>query len=81
MRCMLSSLISTQMLVAAREAGVRRFYIDDCIEGTLRIARGDYADRSTSAQLGWEPSLPLRAGMAKTYAWVAEQVERELAEA
>jgi GDP-D-mannose 3',5'-epimerase len=23
--------------------------------------------------LGWEPSTPLRAGMAKTYAWIAEQ--------
>jgi nucleoside-diphosphate-sugar epimerase len=23
--------------------------------------------------LGWEPSTPLRAGMAKTFAWIAEQ--------
>jgi nucleoside-diphosphate-sugar epimerase len=23
--------------------------------------------------LGWEPSTPLRIGMAKTYAWIAEQ--------
>ena len=23
--------------------------------------------------LGWDPSTPLRAGMAKTYAWIAEQ--------
>jgi nucleoside-diphosphate-sugar epimerase len=23
--------------------------------------------------LGWEPSTPLRAGMAKTYAWIEEQ--------
>ena len=23
--------------------------------------------------LGWEPSTPLRDGMAKTYAWIEEQ--------
>jgi GDP-D-mannose 3',5'-epimerase len=23
--------------------------------------------------LGWEPATPLRVGMAKTYAWIAEQ--------
>jgi nucleoside-diphosphate-sugar epimerase len=23
--------------------------------------------------LGWEPSTPLRDGLAKTYAWIAEQ--------
>ncbi|MGZ5495960.1 MAG: NAD-dependent epimerase/dehydratase family protein, partial [Candidatus Aminicenantales bacterium] len=23
--------------------------------------------------LGWEPSTPLRTGMAKTYAWIEEQ--------
>ena len=102
-------------------------YVEDCVEGTLRIMRGDVAEPlnlgsselvtvdelvsiveeiagvrlerryDTSApqgvrgrnsdntmireRLGWEPSIPLREGMAKTYAWVAEQVERELAEA
>ena len=24
-------------------------------------------------ELGWEPDLPLREGMAKTYAWIKEQ--------
>jgi nucleoside-diphosphate-sugar epimerase len=28
---------------------------------------------------GWEPSISLRMGLEKTYAWVREQVERELA--
>jgi GDP-D-mannose 3',5'-epimerase len=102
-------------------------YIDDCVEGTLRIARGDTPEPlnlgsselvtidelvslvediagvklerryDTSApqgvrgrnsdntlireRIGWEPSVPLREGMETTYAWVAEQVERELAEA
>ncbi len=26
--------------------------------------------------LGWEPSTPLRDGMAATYAWIAEQYRR-----
>ena len=102
-------------------------YVDDCVEGTLRIARGEFGEPlnlgsselvsidelvsiveeiagvrlerryDTSApqgvrgrnsdntlireRLGWEPGIPLRDGMAKTYAWVSEQVERELAEA
>jgi len=95
-------------------------YIDDCIEGTLRIARGprleplnlgtselvtinelvdaveDVAgtklrrDYNTDApqgvrgrnsdntlikrHLGWEPTIPLREGIAPTYAWIHEQL-------
>ena len=25
--------------------------------------------------LGWEPTTPFRAGLAKTYAWIAQQYE------
>ncbi len=94
-------------------------YIDECIEGTLRLARsgltGPYnigsdemvtinalvemaADvagkavtrrhvsgptgvrgrnsdnRLIAAELGWQPSRPLREGLAATYAWIAAQV-------
>jgi len=102
-------------------------YVDDCVEGTLRIARSNFPEPvnlgsselvtidelvsiveeiagvelqrryDTSAPqgvrgrnsdnelirkvLGWEPSTPLREGMARTYEWVAAQVEREMAEA
>ena len=100
-------------------------YIDDCVEGTLRIAAGDAVEplnlgsselvsidelvslveeaagvelerrydpsapqgvrgRNSDNTLireafGWEPSIPLREGIAATYSWVAEQVERQLA--
>ena len=30
------------------------------------------------ARYGWEPSIPLRIGMARTYEWIFEQVERSL---
>jgi nucleoside-diphosphate-sugar epimerase len=25
--------------------------------------------------LGWEPSIPLRTGIAKTYAWIYDQIK------
>jgi GDP-D-mannose 3', 5'-epimerase len=96
-------------------------HIDDCVEGTLLIADGDPADpvnlgsselvtidelvtlveqiagvglertyklaapqgvrgRNSDNTLiretyGWEPSTPLREGLERTYAWIAEQVE------
>jgi GDP-D-mannose 3', 5'-epimerase len=100
-------------------------YIEDCVEGTLRIAGGDFPDplnlgsselvtidelvtiveaiagvelervydrsapqgvrgRNSDNTLireafGWEPRVPLRDGLERTYPWVADQVERELA--
>src|SRR6266403_1346474 len=61
--CMLSVLINTHMLVAAKEAGTERFffsssacvynggkqtrsfmYIDDCTEGTIRLAASDIVE-------------------------------------
>jgi GDP-D-mannose 3',5'-epimerase len=96
-------------------------YIDECIEGTLRLMRSDFSGpvnigsdemvtlndlagmiidiagkriaiehipgplgvrgrNSDNAlireKLGWQPSLPLKRGLAKTYPWIAEQVKR-----
>jgi hypothetical protein len=31
-------------------------------------------------KIGWEVSQPLRVGMEKTYAWIAEQVEKKKSE-
>lgn len=94
-------------------------YVDECLEGTLRLMRSDWtgpvnigSDEMVSinqlalmaadiagktislkhvegplgvrgrnsdnaliaARLGWAPRAPLREGMAKTYAWIAQQV-------
>jgi len=96
-------------------------YIDECIEGSLRLARSSFTgpvnvgseemvtinqlaalamdiagkplrvrhipgplgvrgrnsdNELIRKSLGWEPKQPLRTGMEKTYAWIAEQVER-----
>lgn len=98
-------------------------YIDDCVEGTLRLMASDVREplnigsselvsinelvsivediagvtlersyqldapqgvrgRNSDNQkikelLGWEPSIPLRAGLEKTYQWVEEQVKEK----
>jgi len=96
-------------------------YIDECIEGTLRLMRSDWTgpvnigseemvtingladmvmeiagknlkkkhipgplgvrgrnsdNRLIKEKLGWAPSLPLKDGLRKTYAWIEQQVER-----
>lgn len=43
--------------------------------------RGRNSDNTLIKEiLGWAPSIPLRAGIEKTYRWVKEQVEKEKAE-
>jgi nucleoside-diphosphate-sugar epimerase len=99
-------------------------YIEDCVEGTIRIAEGDALgplnlgstelvtidqlvdiveeiagielERSYDTDapqgvrgrnsdntliresLGWEPTIPLRAGLEATYTWVRDQVAQDL---
>jgi len=95
-------------------------YVDDCVEGVLRLHESDFADpinlgsselvtidqlvdavediagielerrydpsapkgvRGRNSdntliqrELGWQPSIPLRAGLEATYAWILEQI-------
>lgn len=96
-------------------------YIDECLEGTLRLTRSAFADpvnigsdemvsinqlvalaaeiagkkvsirhipgplgvrgrvsdnRLIARELGWAPTQPLRAGLEKTYAWIAGEVAK-----
>ena len=58
-------------------AGVklRRCYKTDAPMGV----RGRNSDNTLISQrLGWAPSVPLREGMAKTYAWILDQVKADL---
>ncbi len=69
-----SELVSINQLVdLAEECGgikLRRKYKLDAPKGV----RGRNSDNSMIKQrLGWEPGLPLRVGMAKTYAWIEQQ--------
>ena len=72
-----SELVTINELVSIVEeiAGVRleRSYKLDAPQGV----RGRNSDNTLIRKAyGWEPSTPLREGMAKTYEWVAEQVAR-----
>jgi len=44
------------------------------IEGPLGVRGRNSDNRLIEEMLGWKPSRPLREGLAKTYAWIAEQV-------
>ena len=49
------------------------------IDGPLGV-RGRNSDNNLIEQkLGWRPNEPLRAGLEKTYAWIAEQVKNNKA--
>jgi nucleoside-diphosphate-sugar epimerase len=69
-----SELVSVNELLKIIEAiagfEVKRTYDLDAPKGV----GGRNSDNTMIMRvLGWEPSTPLRAGMAKTYAWIAEQ--------
>jgi nucleoside-diphosphate-sugar epimerase len=71
-----SELVTINMLtdIAEDVGGVRlkRNYKLDAPKGV----RGRNSDNTKIKQLlGWEPSIPLRDGMAKTYAWIERQYE------
>lgn len=43
-------------------------YVDDCIEGAMRVMAGD------SALPVWEPSITLADGLEHTYRWIVDQL-------
>lgn len=45
------------------------------IPGPLGVRGRNSDNRLIAEKLGWRPSRPLRQGLAKTYAWISEQVK------
>ena len=75
-----SELVSVNELVSIIEkiagAAVKRTYDLTAPQGV----GGRNSDNTFIKKiLGWEPDIPLRAGLAKTYAWIKEQYERKKA--
>jgi nucleoside-diphosphate-sugar epimerase len=75
-----SEIVTINRLVDLTEqiAGikVKRNYKPDAPKGV----RGRSSDNSLiKSKLGWEPSIPLRAGLEKTYAWIHEQMTNGVA--
>jgi nucleoside-diphosphate-sugar epimerase len=44
------------------------------VSGPLGVRGRNSDNHLIREKLGWEPKLPLRAGLATTYAWIAQQV-------
>ncbi len=57
------------MDVAGKKLGIKH------IPGPLGVRGRNSDNHLIRARLGWEPSKPLREGIATTYAWIAEQVQ------
>jgi nucleoside-diphosphate-sugar epimerase len=75
-----AELVTINRLVDIVEeiAGVRlkRNYKLDAPQGV----RGRNSDNTRiKAELGWEPSIPLKTGMERTYAWIHDQMTRKAA--
>jgi nucleoside-diphosphate-sugar epimerase len=72
-----SELVSINALVSLIEeiGGVKleRHYKLDAPRG---VAGRNSDNTFIQSVLGWQPSTPLRTGLASTYAWIEEQVER-----
>ncbi len=47
------------------------------IPGPLGVRGRNSDNKLIQEKLGWEPSEPLVKGLEKTYAWIAQQVERD----
>lgn len=74
--------IGSEEMVTINELAAMAMQIAGKTLGKKHIAgpqgvRGRTSDnRLIQEKLGWQPTLPLHAGMEKTYAWVAEQVKK-----
>lgn len=65
----INELAAMVMDVANRPLGVRH------IAGPLGVRGRNSDNRLIGEKLGWKPSRPLREGLAKTYEWIARELE------
>ncbi len=59
----------------AMEAAGKKLSIKH-IDGPLGVRGRNSDNRLIKEKLGWAPSLPLKEGIAKTYAWISNEVEK-----
>lgn len=68
----INQLAETIMEIAGKRLTIRH------IPGPLGVRGRNSDNRLIDKKLGWKPSQPLRAGLEKTYAWIAAQVGTSL---
>lgn len=66
----INELAEMAMAIAGKRVRVRH------VAGPLGVRGRNSDNRLIRETLGWAPTRPLREGMERTYAWVAEQVRR-----
>lgn len=64
----INRLAETAMEIAGKKLSIKH------IDGPLGVRGRNSDNRLIKEKLGWCPSLPLKVGIAKTYKWIAEQV-------
>jgi GDP-D-mannose 3', 5'-epimerase len=69
----INQLAAIAMQIAGKKLALRH------IAGPLGVRGRNSDNRLIREKLGWSPSQPLRDGIAKTYAWISEQVEAAVA--
>lgn len=48
------------------------------IEGPLGVRGRNSDNRLIKKKLGWQPSLPLKTGLKKTYEWIYQKVKKNI---
>ncbi len=66
----INGLAEMIMAIAGKKLAIRH------IPGPLGVRGRNSDNKLIQEKLGWRPSEPLKKGLEKTYAWIAEQVER-----
>ncbi|MFC1791601.1 NAD-dependent epimerase/dehydratase family protein [Gemmatimonadota bacterium] len=64
----INELLGMAMDIAGKKLTIKH------IPGPLGVRGRNSDNRLIKEKLGWAPSQPLRSGMEKTYAWIADQV-------
>jgi GDP-D-mannose 3', 5'-epimerase len=65
----INHLAELAMEIAGKKLSIRH------IAGPLGVRGRNSDNHLIREKLGWAPNQPLRDGLAKTYAWIASQVE------
>jgi nucleoside-diphosphate-sugar epimerase len=67
----INELAGLVMDIAGKKVSLRH------IAGPLGVRGRNSDNKLISQRLGWKPSLPLRKGLERTYAWVDSQVRSQ----
>ena len=69
----INKLAETIMDIAGKRVQIKH------VPGPLGVRGRNSDNKLIREKVGWEPKLPLRAGLATTYAWIAEKVTERIA--